>query len=121
MTRLGQRDVRLLLDCVQRLYAVQDVARFPGVILRVLPALVPHDRSSYNSFDARTKRVEAFAEPRETPRFPGDVEVLARHIGEHPLFIHQRRTRDGRAMKLSDFLTRTQLHNNTQTPYVPCD
>ncbi|HMJ04348.1 MAG TPA: hypothetical protein VK506_15515 [Conexibacter sp.] len=46
--------------------------------------------------------------------FDDPSAVLARNGATHPLIQHYVRTRDGRAYKMSDLLTREQLHR-TQT------
>jgi DNA-binding CsgD family transcriptional regulator len=50
------------------------------------------------------QRVVAYLYP-ETGRFPGDIELFSSLIHQHPLITYYQRTGDGRALRISDFLS----------------
>ena len=43
--------------------------------------------------------------------FPGGIELLQQHLPEHPLLAHVRATGDGRARRISDFLSDRQFRS----------
>ena len=110
MERLRERDVRSLLDFLAGCYAAEDLDAFARHVAEGLPALVPNDAATYNEINPRTRRADWVVEPAAID-FPGSREAFGRHMGEHPFVTYFRRTADGSAIKLSDFLTRPQFHD----------
>jgi len=110
MERLREQDVRSLLDFLAGCYAAEDRDVFARHVAAGLSALVPNDASTYNEINPGTRRADWVVEPAATD-FPGSRQAFERHMGEHPFVSYFRRTRDGSAIKLSDFLTRRQFHD----------
>ena len=110
MERLRERDVRSLLDFLAGCYAAEDLDAFARHVAERLSALVPNDAATYNEINPRTRRADWVVEPA-TIDFPGSREAFGRHMAEHPFVRYFRRTADGSAIKMSDFLTRRQFHN----------
>jgi DNA-binding CsgD family transcriptional regulator len=110
MERLRERDVRSLLDFLTGCYAAEDLDAFARHVAERLPDLVPNDAATYNEINPRTRRADWVVEPAALD-FPGSRQAFERHMGEHPFVSYFRRTCDGSAIKLSDFLTRRQLHD----------
>jgi DNA-binding CsgD family transcriptional regulator len=104
MTCLAERDLRKLADSLGKLYQACALGSFGERALAVLPTLVGCDTCSYNEVNPSRRRVVAQTAPDGfTP--PGMVEAFREHMGQHPLIGHYRATRDGRAVKISDFLS----------------
>ena len=108
MKRLGQRDLEVSLAYLRELYAQSDPERLKRHVLTTIGSVVPSEFVTYNELDvlAVTNRMEAepaFSNPAEL------AEAFNRYMNENPLFNHRRQTRDGRAVKISDFLTRSEF------------
>jgi hypothetical protein len=109
MGRLRQSDVSRLVDCLRVLYEVCDIDTFPQRVVTTLPRLVASDITSYNEVDPRRQRIAFVADP---PGSLSDLQgkgLFEPHIPEHPLIAWYERTRDGRALKISDFLSQRQF------------
>lgn len=107
MERVRQRDLRALLSYLREIYAQRDLDGFAAHLVSTLPKVVPSEWTSYNEFNSESQTNVYTAEPRIATS-PEARYILERHIDEHPLINHHRRTRDGRAIKISDFLTQSQ-------------
>lgn len=113
MDTVREADVRALLQLVTDSNAHRSLRGFREGILPGLRRLVPCEISSYNEVEA--ERAFVLSDPVDAlDVFDDPNAVLARNSAAHPLIQHYVRTRDGRAYKLSDLLTREQLHR-TQT------
>src|SRR5215813_328148 len=110
LDRLTQRDLRALLDCLREGYAIRDLDAFPAHVLAMLTQLVPADHISYNEVNPNSRRVKAVAEPANAVHFLDAMRIFEHHVAEHPLIAYYARTHDSRALKLSDFLSWSQLH-----------
>ena len=101
------KDVRTALAFLHELYAVPHLEGFQTHVLSALPRLFPVDTISYNEVNQSAKRNEV----RRWPALPSEYEpVFLRHMGDHPLIAHYHKTRDGRALRISDFLSSRQFH-----------
>jgi DNA-binding CsgD family transcriptional regulator len=106
--RLGQRDLEGSLAYLRELYAQRDPERLKRHVLATIGSVVPSEIVTYNELDVaavtnRQVAEPAFSEPTEL------AEALNRYMIENPIFNHYRRTRDGRAVKISDFLTQSEF------------
>ena len=92
-------------------YACHDQEAFVTHLLGGIPTVVPAEVTSYGELDCRAGQVEDGTQvmPADA-RFPGDGQIFGEHVPEHPLLTHYQQTGDGRAMKISDFLTQDQFH-----------
>jgi DNA-binding CsgD family transcriptional regulator len=100
---LTERDLRKLADSLGELYQACPLDAFAERALAVLPAIVGCDTCSYNEVNPGRHRVVAQTAP-DGFASPSMVEAFQEHMGQHPLIGHYRATRDGRALKISDFL-----------------
>ena len=110
MTRLTRRDFTSLNECTRDLYAHLDVQTLSRHILAVLRRVVPAEYVSYNEVDLHTSRAMVAVELSTVSFLPEEEHTFASYLHEHPLIDYHRRTRDGWAVKLSDFLTPDQFH-----------
>ena len=109
MERLSQRDLQILLSYLREIYAHHDLESFAANIVSTLPKVIPSEWTSYNEVNPRSQTITYTMEPVPSG-FPDGEQVFTQHIHEHPLINHHQQTRDGRALKISDFLTQDQFH-----------
>ncbi|MCU1493287.1 MAG: hypothetical protein JWO62_1051, partial [Acidimicrobiaceae bacterium] len=98
-----------LLELAATLGSLDDRDRFGEALLGPLRKLVPADSITYNEIDVRRRRTFWTVDP------PGalddtDPADFVRYVSQHPIVTYSRRTGDGRAHTLSDFLYRCELH-----------
>jgi DNA-binding CsgD family transcriptional regulator len=111
MERLRNEELSRLREYLQEVSVLCDLDGFPGVAIRALQKLVPADIISYNEIDPQTSKVFTVADPpyyESLPDIHGEFEHLMR---DHPLIRHYYETRDGHALKISDFLSQSQFHD----------
>jgi DNA-binding CsgD family transcriptional regulator len=108
MDTVREADVRALLELVNESNAHRTLRGFREGILPGLRRLVPSDWSSYNEVEAERGFV-LMDPPDKLDIFDDPGATLARNGANHPLISHYARTRDGRAYKLSDFVTQEEL------------
>lgn len=106
---LREADVRALLELVGESNAQRSLRGFRAGILPGLRRLVPCEYASYNEVEPDRAFV-VMDPPDQLAQFDDPGGLLARNSTNHPLIVRHQRTRDGRAYKLSDFVTREQLH-----------
>jgi DNA-binding NarL/FixJ family response regulator len=97
------------LDGLRDLGELRELADYPGAVARLLRRLVPCEGSSYNAVDPGSGQASFFTDPDDRV-FSGGPEIFAQFAWQHPLIGHYARTGDGRARRISDFLTQRQLH-----------
>ncbi|MGH3295929.1 MAG: helix-turn-helix transcriptional regulator [Trebonia sp.] len=106
-------ELRLFSDGLAELYApAGDPASqdFPARVVRVAARLVPADSCSYNHFEG-ARLVAWRAEPAGTGAFPGSERQFRQHLPEHPVLACHLATGDGRALRISDFLSNRQFRS----------
>lgn len=108
MERLRQRDLEVSLSYLRELYARRDPESFKRYVLETIPSLVPSELTTYNELDLRTS--ENVWEWEPTPSdFTELTEIFSIHMDENPCVTYFRHTGNGRATKISDFLTQREL------------
>lgn len=110
MERLKERDLEASLSYLRGLYAQGDPASFRRHVLETISSLVPSELTTYNELDLRTSKNVWEWEP-SPPDPAGLAWAFARYMDENPCIAYYRRTLDGRATKISDFLTRRELRH----------
>ena len=108
--RLRTSDIRRVLDLLPDAYSLRNGHAFTTQMLRVVTAVIPADIATYFAIDCRTFTFTSTATPAGADDFPGSEDVFRRCVPEHPMLVNLTRVRDGSAHKISDFMTRTQLH-----------
>jgi DNA-binding CsgD family transcriptional regulator len=109
MERLGRGDLRRLVGFLDGLYAHHDLDGLVDYVVRDLARVIPSDSSVYNEANVRRRRVVWREEPSIAASFPDANRIFERHMPEHPLIAH--REWDGRAVRMSDFLSRPRFHD----------
>jgi len=108
MERLRTQDLRTLLDFLARLTGVPNALTLDQRVMRSLPTLVPSDLTVWSEMDPGQGQFR-WAHDVDHFEFSGISRIFERNMRQHPLVTHFRRTGDGRAFKLSDFITRRNL------------
>ncbi len=109
MDRLRARDLQRLLAFLQGIYAEHDLDGLVERLLHGLPKLIPCDNAVYNEANLLRRRVVWREAPAISPALPGAREIFEAHMSEHPLVAQK--DWDGRAVRMSDFLTRPRFHD----------
>ncbi len=105
--RLTKKDLLALLEFIRESYAICDLDTFAHRVISRLSKLVPSEIISYNEVNLRRRRDRYLAYPQDAYT-PAENKIFEQHMQEHPLITHHQKTRDNRAFKISDFLTRSQ-------------
>jgi DNA-binding CsgD family transcriptional regulator len=106
--------LRQLSDGLAELYAP---ASMPGGldyaarVVDLAARLVSADSCSYNHIGRDGALLAWLIEPADVGTFPGGIELFQQHLPEHPLLAHVRATGDGRARRISDFLSDRQFRS----------
>jgi DNA-binding CsgD family transcriptional regulator len=97
------------IDALPRLYSSCDLATFGHQTLAILHDVVRSDVNAYNEVNPRLKRAIGVV---DDPLFPMEkfVGALEAYMHEHPVIRYCQETKDGSAHKISDFISRAQLH-----------
>ena len=112
MERLVHRDLALLHMCILEVNTCLNAELFPTHVLRTLKRIIPTEYSSYNKLNLHTHQSIPVLEP--TPPILSEAEsnqIFASYLHQHPVINYYGKTSDGRALKISDFLTQRQFHN----------
>jgi DNA-binding CsgD family transcriptional regulator len=112
MERLAQQDFKTLSACILNLSTCLNPHILPTHILSALKLVIPSEYSSYNEYkpDLLSSVSRPALEPADV-HFPGSDQIFAAFFHEHPIAHHYRKTQDGQALKISDFLQRRQFRN----------
>jgi DNA-binding CsgD family transcriptional regulator len=105
---LRRKDLRALLDVAQTVRAVTSTDAFGQAVLAPLSHLVTADSITYNEIDTRRRGAVAAVDPADA--LDGtDQAAFERYLPQHPIVAYSKRTGDGRAHTISDFLDRRQF------------
>ncbi|MDZ8105277.1 MAG: hypothetical protein RM338_06570 [Nostoc sp. DedQUE12a] len=113
MHHLRQRDLRSMLKFCHSLLAPCRLEDFPQQVLSHLAEVVPSEISSFFEANIHTRSISTQASSLGSGSHlvHSAIEATAhRHFPEHPLVAHYLQTKDGRAYKISDFLSESELH-----------
>lgn len=90
--------------------AVEDPGSFGPIAMEALADVVTFDSASYNEIDAASGRAFFCAFPRDLDIGVADVEGFPYLVRQNPILQYEEATGDGSARRISDFLSRDQLH-----------
>ena len=108
--KLTTSEVATLLELVREGHELLDVREFRAGVLEIVRRAVPCSLAAYNELAPELERGLVLFDPPESMIFEDVGALLARVGMSNPIVSHNARTRDGRAYKLSDFLTQEELH-----------
>jgi DNA-binding CsgD family transcriptional regulator len=106
--------LRQLSDGLAELYAPASAPGgldYAARVVRVASRLVPVDSCSYNHVGDGPRLLAWLVEPADVGTFPGGIQLFQQHLPEHPLVAHIQATGDGRALRISDFLSDRQYRS----------
>jgi DNA-binding CsgD family transcriptional regulator len=106
VSELRESDFRAALDFVGEVNDAQDREEFRSIVLPGYHGLVSALHVSYNEIVGDAQVAASIVEPT-LPEWAGPA--WERYAGENPLLQRYLRTRDGRALRFSDVITRKQL------------
>ena len=112
MTQISARDLKTISEILPSLYATTELDVFPHKTLRMLARIVPADIRGYNEINLHKQRLVVINDPPEALS-SGDEQIASQYLHEQPIVTAYKRTHDGRAYKISDFLTQRQFHSLT--------
>jgi DNA-binding CsgD family transcriptional regulator len=104
MPRAHERIALALVGEVMGLLELEELCE--GLIL-ALRRSIPADMSALNEVPADPPRTVSISDPEVPHEFHS---AFARHAHENPLVRHHLESRDGRAIRFSDLITRRELH-----------
>jgi DNA-binding CsgD family transcriptional regulator/GAF domain-containing protein len=109
--RLSSSDLDRVLRFVRDIAAVERPSEFPLHVLDGLKRLIPCDLIGYNEINRARGQTLMVLEPAslDSSGVAGQT-AFARLAGQHPVLQYHARTGDGRALKISDFLSRDEFH-----------
>ena len=110
MERLTNKDLRALLEFLKECYGVCDLDAFAQRVISKLPKIVPSEILTYNEINPRRRRARVMWHPSTAQPSVESTTAFEQHIREHPLIMRHQKTRDDRAYKISDFLSKSQFH-----------
>jgi DNA-binding CsgD family transcriptional regulator len=112
MSRLKEKDIADLLDCVRDVYAITDLATFGDRLIASVRNVLSCSGVVFGNCDLRSMRSEFVTDRPDSLKLPAAeiVATLPRNH-QHPYWSHYLRTLDPRATKLSDFMSRRELHS----------
>lgn len=105
MQPLTTKDLALLNASLLKLYSFQDAAAFSSGLVRLLSTLIPADICSYDAIDAQSQQADLQWTPDDVVMIPDGFSILAKHVDDNPIVPHFRKTGDGSAKMVSDFLS----------------
>lgn len=105
MEPLTTKDLALLNASLLKLYSFQDAAEFSSDLVRLLSTLIPADICSYDAIDAQSQQADLKWTPNDVVMIPDGFSILAKHVDDNPIVPHFRKTGDGSAKMVSDFLS----------------
>ena len=108
MVELSRNDLAAVIEFGARVSAIADPQTFGASILGPLRDLVPADSITYNEIDQRGRTIWAVDPPDALD--DTDPAAFARFVSQHPVVSYSRRTGDGQARTISDFMASQEFH-----------
>jgi DNA-binding CsgD family transcriptional regulator len=97
-----------ILQALHGVSMVEDLDDFGPSVLAQVDALIPSDLASFNEVDPLAERARVVGRPYQVTQ--DQIEVWQRWSHQNPALMRMLNTGDGSARRLSDFLTREELH-----------
>ncbi|HZU81206.1 MAG TPA: helix-turn-helix transcriptional regulator [Acidimicrobiales bacterium] len=97
------------LDVVHSITSVDSLDDFGPAVLHGLDRLIGCDSASFNEVDPFSERAAVVFHPDRTPQ-EQEQRAWSRWSHQHPMLMYMLRTGDGSTQRLSDHLTRDELH-----------
>jgi hypothetical protein len=111
MDFLSDRDMQILNQCIQQIYAIQDFDTFRTNALSIVHRLVPNDFCSFYSTNIQSGQISNILFHNFTGSTPDMERITHQYFGEHPIVQNMPQTLSG-VHKISDFISQQELHIN---------
>lgn len=106
----AQFDWAPVIEVIELIAAIEDAGEFGIGALRALAEVVPFDLGSFNEVDPDAGRAFFCAVP-DVEQYPSSaVAAFPGLVHQNPILQYQRRTGDGSARRISDFLSAEEFH-----------
>src|SRR5262245_3354878 len=109
MATLDDNDIEALMSFLEDGASVTTLEGFRRYVVDGLSRLIEHNAVGYNEVNLEAQSLVVLFEPAERLS-PRRQEVFAALMHEHPLIRYYSETADGRAFKISDFVTAAEFH-----------
>lgn len=109
MTPLTQERLEVLLKFVRGFYACHDRDAFISYLLYGISSVIPAESTAFAEIDSEGRVVDLRVEP-VSGMLSGFRQLFELYLPQHPHVRCYQRAGDASAVKLSDFLTKRQLH-----------
>jgi DNA-binding CsgD family transcriptional regulator len=100
------------MGAVRRIGAVDHLDGFGQGVLAELSAIVPFDLGVFNEVDPERRFARFDVHPPDAGRPDWTFDTYDTHLPGNPMFRHVSATGDASATRLSDFVTREELHQS---------
>ena len=107
MATLPERELAGLLEIIGEVHHTEDRQSFRAALADVVPRVIPSPIFSYNEVAWDGRPGVSVVRPEQPPEV---FEKWARLAPQNPLLRHYLATRDGRAYRFSDVISREDLH-----------
>ncbi len=105
----GERELDKILTVIEAVSAIEEAASYGPTALRALKAVLSFELGSFNEVDTEAPRAFFCAYP-EDPTDEATLSEFPRLVQQNPILQYQRRTSDGSAHRISDFISNEELH-----------
>jgi DNA-binding CsgD family transcriptional regulator len=112
MGRLKEQDIADVVDCLRDVYALTDIGSFAKQVISRLRKVLLCSGMIFGNCDLRSMRSEFVANHPDASKLCLD-QIIANlpRDHQHPYWSYYLKTGDPRATKLSDFMSRRELHS----------
>lgn len=114
---LRDSEVRRAWRVAGELADVLELEAYPGVAAHTLRTIIPCDLAGFNAIGLGSGHATVAADPPDCV-FDGGPGLLARFVHENPMLTHVARNGDMSALRMSDFISRRDLHRTSLYEYV---
>jgi hypothetical protein len=106
----AEEDTRRLIEFVHRVSSISDPSRLLESIPAFLREVFPSEITLSGRLNVSSSSPRLRITTHPVGAIPSTVsEAFARHLSQHPIFVHRQRTADPQALRISDFITLRQL------------
>ncbi len=108
--------LRRALRATAELAELRELAEYPARVACLLREVIPADVAGYNALELARGRATVVADPPDSV-FEGGAEELAQFVHQNPMLTYAM-SGSTHALRLSDFVSRRQLHRTELYQYV---
>ncbi len=106
---MASRELDKVLTVISAVSAIEEAASYGPIALRALSAVISFELGSFNEVDTEASRAFFCAYPDDTVE-QDLISDFPRLVQQNPILQYQRRTSDGSAHRISDFVSSEELH-----------